>query len=245
LSNIFSITISLHAALAVFRDRLPIRYVIGYIGSAFIGIGSFAFHATLLYQAQLADEIPMILLASSLLFLVFDSQPGFALRLHSLFIIAGLLAFDVSFSWSYYVYRNPVYHQVVFGVMAVAITARIIYLLHWTNLCAHMSSKARSSTSGLLWSGSTLFVLGFAIWNIDNICCDPLNRWKVVVGWPTAFFLEGHAWWHIFTALGGYLMITGMTYLTLCIKDDPNKYTIAYTCRLPRVARLRVRKPSQ
>jgi dihydroceramidase len=54
-----------------------------------------------------------------------------------------------------------------------------------------MSPKAKSAIVGLLRSGSILFVLGFAIWNVDNLCCDPLTRWKVAVGWPAAFFLEG------------------------------------------------------
>jgi len=45
-----------------------------------VGIGSFAFHATLLYEAQLADELPMIVAVSYGLFLLFDTRPGFDLR---------------------------------------------------------------------------------------------------------------------------------------------------------------------
>jgi dihydroceramidase len=44
-----------------------------------VGIGSFAFHASLLYEAQLADELPMIMVASWTLFISSDSRKGFDL----------------------------------------------------------------------------------------------------------------------------------------------------------------------
>jgi dihydroceramidase len=47
---------------------------------ALVGFGSFAFHATLLYGAQLADELPMIFGASYGIFLLTDTGHGFGLR---------------------------------------------------------------------------------------------------------------------------------------------------------------------
>jgi dihydroceramidase len=46
---------------------------------AVVGIGSFAFHASLLYEAQLADELPMVLAASYSLFILSDAREGFEL----------------------------------------------------------------------------------------------------------------------------------------------------------------------
>jgi dihydroceramidase len=69
-------------------------------GCALVAIGSLAFHATLLYQAQLADELPMIGMTSCGVFLLFDTEPGFALRAKSLMIIAGLIIFDALFAWT-------------------------------------------------------------------------------------------------------------------------------------------------
>ena len=48
-------------------------------GVTVVGLGSFAFHASLLYEAQLADELPMIMVASYLVFILSDSRKGFAL----------------------------------------------------------------------------------------------------------------------------------------------------------------------
>ena len=66
-----------------------------------MGLGSFFFHATLLFEAQLADELPMIYVSSVNLFLLFDNQPGFGLKNGRSEILLVLVAlFDVLFSWS-------------------------------------------------------------------------------------------------------------------------------------------------
>uniref|UniRef100_A0A673LAU4 Alkaline ceramidase n=1 Tax=Sinocyclocheilus rhinocerous TaxID=307959 RepID=A0A673LAU4_9TELE len=53
----------------------------------------------------------------------------------------------------------------------------------------------------------SVFLLGFILWNIDNIFCDSLRatrqRLPPVVGAVTQL----HAWWHILTGLGSYLHI--------------------------------------
>jgi hypothetical protein len=43
----------------------------------------------------------------------------------------------------------------------------------------------------MFWTGGGLFILGFIIWNLDNVFCTTLTRWKVAIGWPVAFLLEG------------------------------------------------------
>lgn len=66
-----------------------------------MGIGSFAFHATLLFQAQLADELPMIYVGSMSLWLLFDIEPGFDLKSSRTRLLVALLAlFDVLFTLS-------------------------------------------------------------------------------------------------------------------------------------------------
>jgi dihydroceramidase len=70
-------------------------------GVGLVGIGSFFFHATLLFEAQLADELPMIYVGSMSLFLLFDNKPGFGLHsTRSKMLIVLLVLFDVLFTWS-------------------------------------------------------------------------------------------------------------------------------------------------
>ena len=67
-----------------------------------VGVGSFAFHATLLHEAQLADELPMIFVASYGLFCLFDTaHSGFGLSsLRTWLLAAALVTFNVLFTWS-------------------------------------------------------------------------------------------------------------------------------------------------
>ncbi len=68
-------------------------------GFVLVGAGSFIFHATLQYEAQLADELPMIYVASYCSAVLFDLKPGFGIdNLHSRFVIAFLLVFNVVFT---------------------------------------------------------------------------------------------------------------------------------------------------
>jgi len=60
-------------------------------------MGSFAFHASLLYEAQLADELPMVIVASYSLFILSDSRKGFNFDAgHGLLLIVFNTLFPIS-----------------------------------------------------------------------------------------------------------------------------------------------------
>jgi dihydroceramidase len=64
-------------------------------------LGSIFFHATLLYEAQLADELPMIYAASFLLAVLLESEPGFGFKsTYSKFLVAATILFDIVFTAS-------------------------------------------------------------------------------------------------------------------------------------------------
>ena len=87
--------------------------------------------------------------------------------------------------------RNPVYHQVVFATIVLSAAARVTYLLKWSDRTLHIPAKTKTTIGKAFSSGAALFAFGFLIWNLDNIYCDTLTRWKVSIGWPSAFLLEG------------------------------------------------------
>lgn len=121
-SNLFTVALALCGGLEASKERLPSRFTLGYAvriffpsqlfshtkrvlpnqqGVGLVGIGSFFFHATLLFEAQLADELPMIYVGSMSLFLLFDNKPGFGLHsTRSKMLIVLLALFDVLFTWS-------------------------------------------------------------------------------------------------------------------------------------------------
>jgi Ceramidase len=86
------------------RDCYPRNskiYLSWFQGCALIGLGSFLFHATLLYEAQLADELPMIYVASFQLAILLESEPGFGLQsIYSKTLVAATVVFDIVFTAS-------------------------------------------------------------------------------------------------------------------------------------------------
>lgn len=97
------------------------------------------------------------------------------------------------------VYRNPIYHQAVFAIIMITAAGRTAYVLRHSKLAAYMPEDVKSSIARIFSSGAAIFALGFFVWNLDNIFCNTITGWKQAVGWPAAFLLEGHSWWHILT----------------------------------------------
>ena len=87
-------------------------------------------------------------------------------------------------------YRNPVYHQVTFGLLMFIITARTEWIIKQYAGKAIPTPEIKKLRRTLL-VGTVTFSLGFVVWNLDNLFCDNITAWKYKIGWPAAFLLEG------------------------------------------------------
>ncbi|KIP11150.1 hypothetical protein PHLGIDRAFT_125047 [Phlebiopsis gigantea 11061_1 CR5-6] len=238
-SNIVTIGLAWYGMYIAQRAQLPARYLIGWTGFALVGLGSFIFHATLLYEAQLADELPMVYVASFCCAILFDSKPGHGVnndRTKGIFAL--LLAFNALFTWAYAIYRNPVFHQVVFATVMFTNIFRTTYILRTSPYQQRIPDHDKKTVTHLFALGAATFLFGFLVWNLDNIFCHNITGWKHSLGWPGAFLLEGHSWWHILTATGTYLMLIGNTCATLGLKDDFANYQVTSKFGLPRIERV-------
>lgn len=72
----------------------------------------------------------------------------------------------------------------------LSIGARTAYLLHLQHPKKIPAAQAQI-ISRLYIDGTAIFLLGFLIWNLDNVFCETVTSWKLGVKWPTAFLLEG------------------------------------------------------
>jgi dihydroceramidase len=79
----------------------------------------------------------------------------------------------------------------VFATIVLTVALRITYLLKRSELAGRIPDQKKAIIGTLFSRGAAMFALGFLIWNLDNIFCSTLTRWKVFVGWPRAFLLEG------------------------------------------------------
>lgn len=56
--------------------------------------------------------------------------------------------------------------------------------------------------------------LAYLLWNIDQHFCPLLTTLKRRIGLPFGMLLELHGWWHILTAIGAYIFMALVEYLT-------------------------------
>ncbi|WWC88800.1 uncharacterized protein L201_003713 [Kwoniella dendrophila CBS 6074] len=219
LTNLPSILLGLYGFFSVINNGLPKRFSICYLGLSLIGIGSFGFHMSLRWEWQLMDELPMIYVVSYAAFLILETSPGLDWQ----FGIIGpiiMIAWDIFVTISYIYLPNPVYHQIAFAIILITTTTRTAYLAF--KLPPNHPSKVKIGKT-MAW-GVVTFAVGFGIWNIDNLFCAQLRQIRDMVG-PLGIFVEGHAYWHLMTGYGSFLIFTASILLHLCIKVSPDAYT--------------------
>lgn len=83
---------------------------------------------------------------------------------------------------------NPIYHQLAFALIQIAGGARCVYL-YKHRLPPADKHPARHDIYLLTSVGAAIFLAGFAIWNVDNIFCNMLRRWREAIT-PFGFLLE-------------------------------------------------------
>lgn len=234
LSNIPFILLAIHGMVTTLQERLPnqARYALTHAMIAFIGIGSFMFHATLMWTAQvLLDELPMIYCSFQALYcLLLEGQPtpiaSYSARIMGLRIEvtkAKLLCLGLPtlITFIYLSYPNPIFHQVSYGAIQLYITYRL------QSLRARLppNSKLSQDCTRLLNSGMALTVLAFGMWNVDNVFCEDITSAREGTWWGV--LTQGHAWWHVIVACGSNRMVTAIIGVTNGLKD-PEAYEIAY-----------------
>lgn len=199
-TNIGFIGLALFGARNCVLQNLPLRFTLTNLGIAFVGCGSFAFHATLLYEAQLLDELPMIYTSLVLSYCILeDSRRGEPAK-GGMWLPVGLVAVAALITAGYLALPNPVLHQVAYAVIQIITTLRVLYLLYSKGSPLNASPESRAKCKMIKRSyqfGTIVFLTGFLIWNVDNIFCDSLRLVRARVGTPFSAVFQGHAWWHI------------------------------------------------
>uniref|UniRef100_A0A673TNX7 Alkaline ceramidase n=1 Tax=Suricata suricatta TaxID=37032 RepID=A0A673TNX7_SURSU len=181
-----------------------------YIAEFLVGMGSWCFHMTLKYEMQLLDELPMIYSCCIFVYCMFECfKMKNSVNYHLLFI---LVLFSLIVTTVYLKVKEPIFHQVMYGMLVFTLVLRSIYIVTWVYPWLR----------GLGYTSLGIFLLGFLLWNIDNIFCDSLRNFRKkmppIIGVATQF----HAWWHILTGLGSYLHILFSLYTrTLYLKYRP------------------------
>lgn len=106
--------------------------------------------------------------------------------------------------------NQSILHTLTFGVMVHFIRKKT-----WRLLSEQVpNSRIRNNLRRTALFGSFSFGLGFLLWLVDRFACSSLTRAKQAIGMPYGLALELHGWWHVLTAIGAYVFIVLVDYLT-------------------------------
>lgn len=177
------------------------RHMIAYLILVFIGIGSAGLHGSLHQIFQSSDELPMIYLVNSFLYMCaeFDApqnQPNHP------YLPLNLVVISILNSVIYYRFQ-----QIYFVFIAVFSSETAIVIL-WLYKILYLK-KERSSTAKYLGKMSifNLLGVGLPLWIYDMIQCERVRKFSDKL--PR--FIKGatpHIIWHFTAGFSGYCIIT-------------------------------------
>ncbi|KAF4307466.1 alkaline phytoceramidase [Botryosphaeria dothidea] len=181
-----------------------------YVGLAAVGVLSAAFHATITYSGQMADDLSMIIATGFVLHRAYSAGRSAAwTRNFGVALIVSFVVFAAYHCWT----DELLVHFLTFLFTTLAIWRKTRILVR--------ERKERRGDAARLWRlrilvrvGALSAIVGYALWNVDMHLCGYLIGIRRVVGQPWGYLLELHAWWHVLTAIGAYVFMAVVEFLT-------------------------------
>ena len=173
-----------------------------------IGVTSALFHATLHHHEQLLDESSMYLLTASIDFPLWTTPKSvLSAPLRRMIFGVALIIISAAIIVLAFVQGGADFgiHSMFFVALLTGLWPRCMYLI-----AKEQDEKEKKRLTTAFRVGAGCFVLGFVIWCVDCYGCKELRGmrgWLVellptVMGRVLGALLEGHAWWHVLTAVG-------------------------------------------
>lgn len=176
------------------RRTLERRFLLAFFAVAVVGVGSIAFHATLQFQLQMLDELPMLYSALVMVYILVEDRPHprFGRWFPALLVCHGVLVTSLSAftrgTLQFYLF------QLSFGSMELFALWRV-YVIH---------RRSRDpSLRGLYRAGMGAYAAAIVLWFVDLEGCAFVGGWLPAHGVPNPQF---HAWWHVLVSTGLYLL---------------------------------------
>ncbi|KAE8373048.1 alkaline phytoceramidase [Aspergillus bertholletiae] len=202
---------------------------IPYCGLIGVGVCSAGYHMTLKYHTQMSDELSMHLLTTPLLYRILSFQTSLEYS-RTVGIVLSLLFTIVMVV--HMVMDEFLLHAVAFGTAVYLIATRTLKIIPRQI----PEPVTRKNIRSVALFGCASFIFGYLVWLIDEWACRVLTSTRQAVGLPLAFLFELHGWWHVFTAIGGYIAVAVIDLLTSGEVRHDSAEHLAWP--LPAIARL-------
>uniref|UniRef100_A0A1B6JD68 Alkaline ceramidase n=1 Tax=Homalodisca liturata TaxID=320908 RepID=A0A1B6JD68_9HEMI len=199
ISNLMIILPPLWGIFEVYNQGFDKRFIFCNFLVAIVGVGSWFFHMTLLYEMQLFDELPMVYGSLFLLYCLIEAPKAANKEFFSNKpLFAFLLTFAVIFTLIYLVWPQPWFQHSSYGVIVLGsfgMKAKII-----------REKKCRICKRICLTSIS-LYLFAFFLWNVDKLFCSSLENVRQKAPTGVGPVTQLHAWWHALAGYSSYLLV--------------------------------------
>jgi dihydroceramidase len=210
------------AGLLLHRRVLERRFLLAFALLAVVGVGSTAFHATLLREFQMLDELPMLYLAIVIVYILVEDRPQ---RRFGAWFPLLLLGHAVLVTYLTAFTRGTVQ----FVLFQVSFASLEFYALGRTYFLQRRGPDAR--VKRLFRLGIGAYALAILLWLSDIQFCPTLNETLPAHGLPNP---QLHAWWHVLVSCGFYALLLVIAHHRLATLGRQPRLTSA-AGGLPRV----------
>lgn len=176
------------------RRVLEPRFLWAFALVSLVGLGSIAFHGTLLFQLQMLDELPMVYLVTLIVFMLVEHGPTrrfgawFPGLLWAYVVIITVLCSSTRGQVEFYAF------QISFGSLELGSLTRVWWIQR------RLAPDARR----VFRFGIATYLFAILIWFTDLKACGWLSNALPRHGIPNPQF---HAWWHVLVSIGFYLLL--------------------------------------
>jgi dihydroceramidase len=165
-----------------------------------VGLGSIAFHATLKFEFQMLDELPMLYLVTLMAYLVLEPGPT---RRFGAWLPWTLLGYAIVATMSATLTRGRFQFfafQITFGALELYCLLRVYRLSR---------ELGNERIRAIFRTGVALYVAAIGFWFVDVRFCPAITQ-----GWPAVGLSNPqlHAWWHVLVSCGFYLLLLVVGY---------------------------------
>lgn len=188
------------AGLLLHRRILEPRFRLAFSAVCLVGIGSAAFHASLRFEFQLLDELPMLYSALILVYAILENRrkPRFGPWLWALLLLHAVLVTALT-ALSRGTLQFYLFHLSFGSLEAFCLVS--VFLIDRASSDPVMHRLFR-------W-GMGAYALALVAWITDLTACGTLSETLPRSG---LFNPELHAFWHVLVSVGLYLLVVLLIY---------------------------------
>jgi len=180
--------LALHGLYLTYKYGYDKRFYVVNAMVGMVGLGSAAFHGTLLYTGQILDELPMVYASLSILYAVLemdstDKGPVYKFAAPMLFCYSFLFTVVYLYLPSFFIFFLVGY---ILSILTLVYRCSLIF----RNPATLKSQKVFIVLAISFYIGGWLF-----FWIPEIVFCDQLQA------------LNFHSWWHVTSTLGAFVMV--------------------------------------